>query len=248
MARRVAASRIKSKEFCENHDCDNLAVTTCKYCNRELCKFHSDPVIVTNLHFIESIDRSMDYEKWKKYNDDWQRKDGHPCVEYTEWWNKRHAEKLALPLIKFPPRKSSPVIIDPTVISTAHLNKNHKTLLKVIVALIILAMVGVAVAYSSTHDVFSNLAGSLSAFLKNVSNNQTTNYPILSDYQLTKIATCVNLDLRIRVADYLNNSEIQQDINYCQYYNYNPPNDNQNPRDSNTALCSYIKSCISMYG
>ena len=92
MARKGATGNNKNKRICASPGCNNYTVITCKYCNRGLCEYHSQPMIVTSLNSIENIDRSKDYIKWKKYNDDWQRKDGHPCVEYTEWWNKKNEE------------------------------------------------------------------------------------------------------------------------------------------------------------
>lgn len=83
---------IKSSDLCQNPSCKNRAVITCKYCVREFCKEHSEPRMVTNFHFIDSIDREGDYKKWQKYNDDWQRKDGHACSQYTTIWNKEYEE------------------------------------------------------------------------------------------------------------------------------------------------------------
>ncbi|MGC8622278.1 MAG: hypothetical protein ACP5U0_10220 [Caldisphaera sp.] len=59
----------------------------------------------------------------------------------------------------------------------------------------------------------------------------------IANNNINQITECVNLNLRIRVADYLNNSEVQQLLNYCQYYEYNPPN------KTYTAVCTYIKYC-----
>jgi hypothetical protein len=134
---------------------------------------------------------------------------------------------------------------------------SSKTLPKVIAVLVVLLIICVVVAYSNNNDIFSDLASILlSVFSKKVSNGQrpaiqqsaTTIPATLStnstsaDSQLTQVAGCVNLDLRMRAASYLNNSVVQQDMAYCQHYNYNPPGNNY------TTLCTYIQECVSRYG
>ncbi|MEM0143607.1 MAG: hypothetical protein QXL94_06620 [Candidatus Parvarchaeum sp.] len=81
-----------NKIVCEAYGCSKIATGKCKYCNRYFCSYHLNPTISMSASYIHSLDGS-DYEKYKKYNEDWQRKDGHPCVPYTEWWNENHIKQ-----------------------------------------------------------------------------------------------------------------------------------------------------------
>ena len=92
----VEESRIetKSKKECETFSCDETATGECKYCGKSFCRYHLPPVVTTTAWYVQNLDRS-DYERWKKYQDDWQRKDGHPCTKYTEHWNSEHYATLA---------------------------------------------------------------------------------------------------------------------------------------------------------
>jgi hypothetical protein len=78
--------------LCQANQCSKPATQHCKYCNMWFCNYHSEPVIATTAKYVWSLDRS-DYEKYKKYNEDWQRKDGHPDVKYTETWNADNERK-----------------------------------------------------------------------------------------------------------------------------------------------------------
>ena len=40
--------------------------------------------------------KPTDYERYKKYNEDWERRNGHHCVEYTEWWNSNYEKNKNL--------------------------------------------------------------------------------------------------------------------------------------------------------
>ncbi len=77
---------------CSANQCFKPASSICKYCKHNYCTTHTKPIISMSLHQKLSLDRS-DYEKYKKYNDDWNRKDGHPCAAYTEFWNEEHIKK-----------------------------------------------------------------------------------------------------------------------------------------------------------
>ncbi|MEM4068185.1 MAG: hypothetical protein QXV17_15150 [Candidatus Micrarchaeaceae archaeon] len=81
-----------NKIVCEAYGCSKIATGKCKYCNRYFCSYHLNPTISMSASYVRSLDGS-DYEKYKKYNEDWQRKDGHPCVPYTEWWNENHIKQ-----------------------------------------------------------------------------------------------------------------------------------------------------------
>lgn len=78
---------------CQAHDCTEPAKSKCSYCGREFCNTHLDPRMAATAKFIWSLDKS-DYEKYNKYQEDWQRKDGHPCVPYSEKWNRDHDERI----------------------------------------------------------------------------------------------------------------------------------------------------------
>jgi hypothetical protein len=84
-----------SSKECEAHSCKENVVEKCPYCNRVFCRYHSPPVIATSLDQIQTLNHSSDHEKLEKYNEDWQREDGHPCPAYTGWWNKDHIAKMA---------------------------------------------------------------------------------------------------------------------------------------------------------
>ena len=74
-------------DICKKNDCDELIDGKCGYCGKGFCNEHLRADIVTNLNYISSIRADKDHIKWIKYNEDWQRKDGHPCPEFTQEWN-----------------------------------------------------------------------------------------------------------------------------------------------------------------
>ena len=81
---------------CQSHSCKEKGTEKCEYCNKFFCKHHALPVISTSFSFIQALHSEDDYEKWKKYNDDWKRQDGHPCPAYTGWWNRDHDAKVSI--------------------------------------------------------------------------------------------------------------------------------------------------------
>jgi hypothetical protein len=70
----------------------------CLHCKGYFCEAHFEPLISTTPYYMWHVLSDKDYDKWKKYNYDWNRKEneGHPCSEYTTWWNDvgRHSEKI----------------------------------------------------------------------------------------------------------------------------------------------------------
>ncbi len=88
------SEKTKKLGLCQANACSKHATTTCKYCNMNYCDTHSGPKLSMSAEYIWSMDRS-DYEKFNKYNKDWQAKDGHPDGKYTEIWNKTREEKKA---------------------------------------------------------------------------------------------------------------------------------------------------------
>ncbi len=88
------SEKAKKLGLCQTNCCSKHAKTTCKYCNRVYCETHADPKLSMSAKYVWSMDRS-DVEKFNKYNEDWQTKDGHPCAKYTETWNTSREEKKA---------------------------------------------------------------------------------------------------------------------------------------------------------
>lgn len=78
--------------LCQANQCSKHATDTCKYCERGFCEHHLRASIATTFSYIQSMG-GEDYEKQKKYNEDWQRTDGHPCVPYTEKWNEEREDR-----------------------------------------------------------------------------------------------------------------------------------------------------------
>lgn len=77
---------------CEANNCHKTAISKCSHCGRSYCNTHLDPRITTSAMNIWSMDQS-DPVKYNKYQEDWQKKDGHSCPAYTEWWIKDHESK-----------------------------------------------------------------------------------------------------------------------------------------------------------
>ncbi len=68
--------------------CHKPSEDKCGYCGKRLCSEHLPALIVTGLSKLRAISRNTDYRKWKKYNEDWRSKGGHPCPEFTGLWNR----------------------------------------------------------------------------------------------------------------------------------------------------------------
>ena len=86
--------KVRDLGLCQANTCSRAANRTCKYCKRVFCEIHSKPRLAINPNYIWSIDKS-DLEKFNKYNEDWQAKDGHVCLEYTKKWNEDHEKSKA---------------------------------------------------------------------------------------------------------------------------------------------------------
>jgi len=106
-----------------------------------------------------------------------------------------------------------------------------KTLPVVIAVIAVLVVIGLIVAYLNSKGMFSGSSTTGSNGQQATANKSTTTMSANSSTNLTQVAQCLNLDLRIRASSYLNNSQVQHDIAYCQQYN-------------NTTLCTYIKDCM----
>ena len=96
--------------ICSMNNCRNKAVAGCIYCKKTFCKEHSDPILVMSAREVWNLTglRESDPIKYKKYVNDWNRTDGHPCPAYTEAWNKKHDKELInnSKIIRFPPKES----------------------------------------------------------------------------------------------------------------------------------------------
>lgn len=86
--------KVEKLGLCQANNCSRSATKTCKYCKISFCEIHSKPRLVISPNYIWSIDKS-DVEKFNKYNEDWQAKDGHVCLEYTKWWGENHEKSKA---------------------------------------------------------------------------------------------------------------------------------------------------------
>ena len=89
-----APKKVEELGLCQVNNCSRPATKVCKYCKRFFCEMHSKPRLVISPNYIWSIDKS-DIEKFNKYNEDWQAKDGHACLEYTKRWNENHEKSKA---------------------------------------------------------------------------------------------------------------------------------------------------------
>jgi hypothetical protein len=88
------SEKTKKLGLCQANACSKHGKTTCKYCNRVYCETHAESKLTMSAKYVWSMDK-FDLEKFNKYNEDWQTKDGHPCVKYTEVWNASREEKKA---------------------------------------------------------------------------------------------------------------------------------------------------------
>ncbi|MCW6160733.1 MAG: hypothetical protein LVQ97_00920 [Candidatus Micrarchaeales archaeon] len=86
--------KVEALGLCQANNCSKPATKACKYCRRFFCEVHSKPRLAISPNYIWSIDKS-DAEKFNKYNEDWQAKDGHTCLEYTKEWNDNHEKSKA---------------------------------------------------------------------------------------------------------------------------------------------------------
>ena len=200
---------------CQKNGCSFEAFGTCKYCHKDFCSVH----LRANKPSSPSL--SGKYYVGTPAN-------GHPCPAYEGGFRTT------------------------TKHSTDHYYSSNgrsgsKTLVKIVVVLVVLLLL--YLYWKPISQVTGSLVSSLNLtkFI-GTNNNSTstsvnnTNNVAISESSLTRVTSCVNFDLRIRVLDYLNNSQVQQAITYCQYYGYNPPN------QSNTELCTYVKYCLNQYG
>lgn len=71
--------------LCSAHNCGEESEKQCSFCHRYFCMYHSSPSITTSLSQIAHMQPSD--PKYKKYTEDWKKKNGHPCPAYTQWWN-----------------------------------------------------------------------------------------------------------------------------------------------------------------
>lgn len=88
----VTKEKAGEAKECSANQCFKPAYNLCKYCKRNYCTTHAKPIISMSLHQKLLLDK-RDYAKYKKYNDDWDIKDGHPCAAYTKAWNEEHIKK-----------------------------------------------------------------------------------------------------------------------------------------------------------
>lgn len=88
--------QIEMLKECDKNNCNAEKYYLCKYCHKEFCKNHIKPTIATTRKYIEYINPQKDYEKWRKYNEDWHNINSHPCAKYTQIWNKKHTKTKLL--------------------------------------------------------------------------------------------------------------------------------------------------------
>lgn len=89
----MAAKKKTTDVECSRHGCSSKASRVCAYCHKRFCATHISAAIAITFSEMQSLHASVDYVKWKKYNEDWQRTDGHPCPDYTLWWNNEHKKE-----------------------------------------------------------------------------------------------------------------------------------------------------------
>ncbi len=192
----IRASRVKlgvkgtevkhiQKKECEEYSCNETATEKCKYCGKSFCAYHLDPELVITAQYVNTIDKS-DYERWKKYQDDWHRKDGHPCPAYTTQWNNEHRAKIAmLATSKWGSssnrnRWTPYVNSSPNYRSIAYTNKKS---IKIAIVVILLVVIGLGIAYVFSQGSFSGLLGSPAStptqstisFRTNITNSPSNN-------------------------------------------------------------------------
>lgn len=77
----------KYQAKCKIPLCHRAVSSKCDYCDEDFCKFHLNYLIATTQEEIESLSRVRDVEKYEKYIEDYETKNGHPCINYTRRWN-----------------------------------------------------------------------------------------------------------------------------------------------------------------
>ena len=191
MAKADKKGKTVTSSICQHNQCSNPATYDCKYCHRKFCKSHSEPTITTTANEIWNMDRS-DYEKYKKYNEDWQREDGHPCVAYTKDYNenrKEQKEKMRRDMNKaydvlFASRNNqhtapitastSPKFINET--NQLPLHSSKKPALKVILIIIILGIIAFSIYLAvGTNSNQSYAVTTTYLYLTNSTNTSTYN-------------------------------------------------------------------------
>ncbi len=93
----LSNSSLREEETCQKNGCNRKAVAKCKYCNKVFCEEHIEPTLVISPKEMWGLNmiKYSDPEKYEKYTKDWNRDDdGHPCPEYTEFWNRQHEIEL----------------------------------------------------------------------------------------------------------------------------------------------------------
>lgn len=72
---------------CKMPLCHRPVSSKCEYCFENFCKFHLNCLIATTKEEIELLSNDDDKEKYEKYIEDYETKNGHPCINYTRQWN-----------------------------------------------------------------------------------------------------------------------------------------------------------------
>lgn len=72
---------------CKMPLCHRFVSSKCEYCNQDFCKFHLNYLIATTQEDIKSLSKGEDVEKYEKYIEDYETRNGHPCINYTKQWN-----------------------------------------------------------------------------------------------------------------------------------------------------------------
>ncbi|MEM0142693.1 MAG: hypothetical protein QXL94_01870 [Candidatus Parvarchaeum sp.] len=241
---------------CDEFSCNARAIGVCKDCGKSFCNYHLSPRMVTTASYIQMMDKS-DFEKWKKYYDDWRKEDGHPCVKYTERWNKEHTDKItaitALATTKWKGSnkgtyngpKSKPIYVNSggtPYINGIKYNHRNKTIIKIVIIIAII-IVFIGIVYVTSNNL-PGLFGSL-----NLSNQHSTTLvpinvgpvTILANTNLGNLTFCINRGVfRTSNSRGLNNSQVQELVNYCEFYNYDPGIVNGT---NETPICQGVYEC-----
>lgn len=231
----MAGGAVKPSE-CQRYGCNKTATTTCKYCGKRFCDEHAKASLVVSL---TQIMNERDSRKQKILREAFDEKGGHPCPAYTsEFWRKyKKKEETETAWVKTSIKRENSRPVE-TVYTTSRDHRSHKTSIIIAVTIIALIIIISLFVYASAHtNLLSGLLPSPFSSTTTILNLNNGTAPMSNINQITN---CVNIDLRIRVASYLNTSQVQQLINYCEYYGYKPGVVNGT---NYTIICQYVKTC-----
>ena len=195
---------------CQKNGCNYEAMDTCRYCHKGFCSLH--------MKANKPSSPGLNSEHWTR-----PPIDGHPCS--------------GLPSSAF--KRNSPSSYS----NYAKSNKSGRTFTKAVIITAIVVII-LYILFSNNiikKDISSSLSSLNSNISKNSATTQTSSIAQQSNSQMVDVVFCVNrMVFRTSDSRGLNQSQVENLINYCAYYNYNPGVVNGTDY---TQICQGVKEC-----